>query len=163
MNVEVPVFDFEMSAKDSSIFNVNPNVNDDSCVDILLNELNDIKMKNSDKDNIFRLLSAITKHTCKITSRLIKENNGMESLHAVNAACDYICSEIETFKSRFKRRKKMTSKPMYVEPIERAVGVRVEMIFDKSTRKERPCLIQSSLQHVPLIETLNAFFACPEN
>lgn len=78
-------------------------------------------------------------------------------LHAV------ICSEIDSFKSRFKRRKKIISNPLYVEPSEKAVGVRVEMIFDKSTGEERPCLIQSSLQYISMIKTLEAFFVCPEN
>lgn len=155
--------DFESSAKDSSLINVNPNLNEDLSIDVFLNELNNIKMKHEDKDNIFRILSTVTKQTCKLSSRLIKENNCMSSLHAVNAASDYICGEIETFKSRFKRRKRMESNPLYVEPSEKAVGVRVEMIFDKSMGLERPHLIQSSLQYITLIDTLKSFFANPEN
>lgn len=163
IDVNVPVLDFEMSTKDSSIINVNPIDNDDDSIGGLLNELNDIKMNHSDKDNVFRILSIITKRTCKISSNLIEENNGMNSLHAVNAACDYVCSEIETFKSRYKRRKKVRSNPLYVEPSERAVGVRVEMIFDKSVGEEIPRLIQSSFQYISIIEILKTFFACMGN
>lgn len=163
MNVNISSLDFEMSVKDSSIINVNPIPSDDSCIGVLLNELSDIKMNHSDKDKVFRILIEITKQTCKISSSLIEENNGMNSLHAVNAASDYVCGEMETYKSRYKRRKKMRSNPLYIEPSEKAVGVRVEMIFDKSAGEERPCLIQSSLQYVSIIETLKSFFACPEN
>lgn len=162
INVEVPVLDFEASVNDSSIINVNSNSND-FCIGECLSELSNIPMKHADKDTIFRILSAITKHTCMVSSRLIEENNGMNSLHAVNAACDYICSEIDTFKSRYKRRKKMSSNPLYVHPSERAVGVRVEMILDKVTGDRMPCLIQSSLQQISVIDTLKSFFACPDN
>lgn len=161
--MEVPVLEFESSVQDSSIININSNSNDNLSIDGLLNQLNNIKMKHDDKNNIFRILSAITKHTCKISSRLIEEENGMNPLHAVNAACDYICGEIDTFKTRFKRQKKMSSNPLYVHPSERAVGVRIEMLLDKSTGDLMPHLIQSSLQTVSLIDTLNSFFACADN
>lgn len=163
INVEVPVLDFEASVNDGSIINVNLNANDDFCIGEYLNRLTDMRMKHDDKDEVFRILSAITKQTCKISSRLIEENNGMDSLHAVNAACDYICSEIDAVKSRYRRRKKMSSNPLYVHPSERAVGVRVEMLVDKSTGNTMPSLIQCSLQQISLIDTLKSFFACPEN
>lgn len=159
----MPIVDFDASVNDSSIINVNSNSNDDFCIGEFLNELSNIKMKHDDKDKVFRILSAITRHTCKISSRLIEEDNGMDSVSAVNAACDYICGEIDTFKSQYRRRKKMSSNPLYVHPSERAVGVRVEMLLDKSTGNTIPCLIQSSLQQISLIDTLKSFFACPDN
>lgn len=163
INVEVPILEFETTVNDSSIININSNSNDDFCIGEFLNELSNIKMKHDDKDTVFRILSAITKHTCKISSRLIEEDNGMDSLHAVNAACDYICSEIDMVKSQYRRRKKMSSNPQYVHPTERAVGVRVEMLLDKLTGNTIPCLIQSSLQQISLIDSLKSFFACPDN
>lgn len=161
--MEVPALEFESFVQDSSIININSNSNNDLSIDALLNQLNNIKMKHDDKDKIFRILSAITKHTCKISSHLIKEDNGMNSLHAVNTACDYICGEIDTFKTRYKRQKKMSSNPLYVHPSERAVGVRFEMLLNKSTGDLMPHLIQSSLQTVSLIDTLKSFFACADN
>lgn len=63
--MEVPVLEFESSVQDSSIININSNSNDNLSIDGLLNQLNNIKMKHDDKNNIFRILSAITKHTFK--------------------------------------------------------------------------------------------------
>lgn len=163
INVEVPILEFEESEKDSSIINVNLNSNHDLCIGELLKELNDIKMKHNDKNKMFRILDSIVKRTSMISSNLIKGRNGMNSLQAMNAATDYICNEIDAFKSRFMRQKKMSSNPLYVHPSERAVGVRVEMQLDKVTGEEMPCLIQSSLQYISIIESLKSFFANSDN
>lgn len=163
MEVEVPMSDcMELSTNNDSVIHFSQ-TDDSFCVDSLLNELNNIKMKQSDKSKMFQLLSKLVKSSCAISLQLIEEDNGISPKYAVNATRDFVCNKLETFQSQYKRRKTFLSDPNYVDPCEKAVGTRVEMVLDKLTNQERPYLIQSSLQQISIIRTLEVFFACKEN
>lgn len=120
-------------------------------------------MKHSDKDKMFSLCAEIVKQVGLLSKEKILEENEMSPLTVVEATTSFFSSEIETFKTRYKREKQLKKNKFYVAPEEKAIGTRIELIYDKKEQIEKPTLIQSTFQKVSIISTLQAFFNNPEN
>lgn len=128
-----------------------------------LSELSVLSMKHSEKDKMFKLINEIVAQTGRLSKELIQQDNGMSPLGVIDASTAFFTDSIETFQTRYKRDKRVAQSSFYVPPQQRAVGTRIEMIYDKEERIERPHLIQSTLQYISIISTLEAFFKRPEN
>lgn len=120
-------------------------------------------MKHSDKNKMFMLCKTMVEQFVHVSKDLIQQKSGMTPSSAIDATACFINSRLDAFSTRYKREKKVKKSEFYVPPEERAVGTRIEMVFDKKLQIERPRLIQSTLQYIPIVCQLRAFFRRKEN
>lgn len=145
-----------------SIF-IDPFPNVDGSIDETLNEIMEMKIKHADKNRLFQLLNHLVRNVGEASTQLLNETSSMTPKQAIMTSNHLICSKISMLASRFKRKKWFQKNPHYVEPQQKAVGTRIEMIWDEDSRNEVPRLIQSSLQYIPITETLKSFFHSKQN
>lgn len=71
---------------------------------------------------------------------------------------EYVCCEIDKYKTTYKRRKLLESDPYYVEPIPKPIGGRWEKKLNRVTRTYQKHFVQCTFQYVPVLETLKSLF-----
>lgn len=153
-----------IEVQESSFITVKPSLqNHRQILDTYLNEMNNLTMKHKDKDKMFSLCGKIVQQIGLLNREMLEQEDGMAPVTVIEAATTFFSGEIESFTSRYKREKKIAKNPLYVAPQERAIGTRIELIFDKEKQIEKPQLIQSTFQTVSIIGSLKAFFSRPEN
>lgn len=151
-------------AEESSDIEIkSPNQSHRENLNFCLQEMNSLSMKHTEKNKMFSLCSEIVKQVGLLSRELVMEENEMNPSSVIEAVTSFFSSEIETFKTRYKRDKKMEKNELYVAPEEKAIGTRIELIYNKKEKIENPTLIQSTCQKVSIISTLKAFFRQPEN
>lgn len=132
-------------------------------VDNILGQIMELKMKHSDKDTLFKLFIEFIDHIKSFSTRLLTEDNGLSPIDAIDAVTSFVRNKVSGCKSRFKRKNIVKSNPLYVAPQSKAVGTRIEMIWDPVNSMEKPYLVQSSFQYVSIIDSLKSFFSVKEN
>lgn len=125
--------------------------------------MNSLAMIHSEKSKMFKLCRKIIQEFGDLSKELIEQQNGMTPQTVIDATASYFSNELDTFLTRYKREQKIKKNPFYVPPEERTIGTRVEMIYYEREQIEKPLMIQSTLQYVPMISTLIAFFKRQEN
>lgn len=125
--------------------------------------MNSLAMIHSEKNKMFKLCRKIIQEFGNLCKELIQQQNGMTPQTVIDATASYFSNELDRFLTRYKREQKIKKNPFYVPPEERTVGTRVEMRYDEREQIEKPLMIHSTLQYVPMISTLIAFFKRQEN
>lgn len=148
---------------ESSFISINPAQNRCVILDRTLSEMNLLDMKHSDKNKMFKLCKTIVEQLGHLSKELIQQENGMSPTSAIDATACLFISKLDNFSTRYKREKRVAKSRFYVPPEEKAVGTRIEMIFDKIMQVERPRLIQSTLQYISIVRQLEVFFSQKEN
>lgn len=120
-------------------------------------------MTHADKDKLFRLCCNIVNQVGGMNTELLQQETGMSPINVVEATTRFFNAEIETYNTRYKREKEISKNEFYVEPKQKAIGTRFELIYDKKNQIERKHRIQSTLQTISVISTLQAFFSRSEN
>lgn len=152
-----------ISCGESSFSSINPTKNRSVILDQTLSEMNLLDMKHSDKNTMFKLCKTIVEQFSQMSKELIQQENGMMSASVIDATTCFFISKLDDFGTRYRREKRVAKSTFYVPPEEKAVGTRIEMIFDKKMQVERPRLIQSTLQYISIVRQLEIFFAQKEN
>lgn len=115
------------------------------------------KMKNSDKNELYQLCIKLIETTSNLSTQLIADN--VDPIFAIEASKSFACSQLNKLSTEYKRKKDYANNPQYVAPVEKAVGLRTEMMYDKNLQKKVPRIIQSTFQYIPILETLRTLFS----
>lgn len=115
------------------------------------------KMKNSDKNELYQLCIKLIETTSNLSTQLIADN--VDPIFAIEASKSFACSQLNKLSTEYKRKKDYANNPQYVAPVEKAVGLRTEMMYDKNLQKKVPRIIQSTFQYIPILETLRILFS----
>lgn len=65
---------------------------------------------------------------------MLQQDTGMSPTIVVEATTNFFNNEIGTFKTRHIREKQLSKDEFYVEPQQKAVGTRIELVYDKNTQ-----------------------------
>lgn len=128
-------------------------------IDSFLSDINTIQITHKDKDKIFTLCRALVENIGEMNIDLIVEQSDMTPVGVLKMASNFITNKIGDYASRYKRDKKMNEIQCYIPSQERAIGTRIDMIYNKNKQVEIPTLVQSTLQYIPIISSLRAFLA----
>lgn len=128
-----------------------------------LNEMNGFTMKHAEKDRMFQICCKIVGQLGEMNKEMLQQDTGMSPSTVVEATTNFFSTEIGAYKTRYIREKQLSNDEFYVEPQQKSVGTRIELVYDKITQVEKQRRIQSTLQIVSIISTLKAFFSRPEN
>lgn len=120
-------------------------------------------MKHEDKNHIFKSCCDLVDNIAALNMDLIDQNTGLTPMAAIKSSATFFRSKISEYSSRYLRNQKLVDNDLYVPPEERAIGTRIEMVYNKEECLEIPTMIQSSLQYVPILSSLKIFFADKEN
>lgn len=90
------------------------------------------------------------------------EKNPNNSLKTIEELYQYAIKKISESDSQYKREQRLKRTTTYVEPIEKAIGMRWESITDKKTQKIMRRCVQSTMQYVPIVQTIKSIFQCPK-
>lgn len=128
-----------------------------------INQMSQLGIPNKQKDQMFKIFLELFEGCSRLNQHLVEEDNGMNPIEAIESTKNFISSAINEVKTNYKRSKMYSDNPYYVAPVEKAVGTRIEMVYDEILQIEKPRLIQSSLQYISVIDSLKAFFKIDEN
>lgn len=128
-----------------------------------ISQMSILKMHNSEKNEMFKICHNLIENISKLNKHLIIEESGMKPEDAIDSTTNFVSHAISEVQSVYKRDKVFSRNQYYVAPVEKAVGTRMEMIYDKTDQVEKPHLIQSTLQYISPIESLKSFFKNEEN
>lgn len=128
--------------------------------EIWTKELLSLKLGDKESTRVFKLVGDLIGQIHTVNSDLLAEpNNDMSAQYIVNTTNNLVQSELSLYNTAYKHRKKIGANALYVHPVEKAVGTRYEMKMNKARRIAVPKLIQSTMQFVPITESLQSIFA----
>lgn len=124
-----------------------------------IGDLNSMKLNRKESVIIFNLVNGlIGEFSDALIGLLGDSHNGMTCTQLVNTMKDLVQSEFSLYNTDYKFNKTVCSNSSYVHPEERVVGTRYELKRDKNTNISVPRLIQSTLQYVSIVKTLESLF-----
>lgn len=123
----------------------------------------EMKLKRTDTDKLFQLIVGLLKNVKSVFQNWT--NEFVDPLDAIDLITQIACNHFQTFASAYKRNQELISNNRFVAPVEIAIGTRWEMkkIDNTHGRAVRiPKHIQSTLQYVPILKSLESLFSCEE-
>lgn len=122
-------------------------------------------LKEHDLNNIFSQTMDLLMNLKTVTLDCMNDGNKFTPKEALELTTNMAWEHIQKYNSTYKRNKMIQSSLSFVEPQEKSVGTRWELIKRKN-KKGRivriPRLIQCTLQYVPILNTLTSLFAQQE-
>lgn len=114
-------------------------------------------LQQNQMDLVFSLCSELICGLKDVNTRLIDDENGLNSTQVLDLTTDFVCNEFKKVKNSYRRNKLYASDELYVPPQEKAVGTRWELIRD-SSNQAIPRIIQCTFQYVSILDTLRSLF-----
>lgn len=127
------------------------------------NTIATMAIKQEDLNEIFRLSGKLAREMKDLNDAWFRNENprNLTPTQVTDITCAIATDHLSTYDSAYKRNKIVISSSNFVMPKEQAVGVRWEkkkhVIRGKTIRIPR--MIQSTLQYVPIMDTLRSLFA----
>lgn len=121
-------------------------------------EIGNFNIKHAYIDRIFDLCQDLVMNVNDLSLSLLANSKSMSPADSLNICLEFVQNKIKKYKTKYKRYEALKENPLYVPPIEMAVGTRWEMKEDFNTNVASPHLIQSTMQVVSIKETLTALF-----
>lgn len=112
-------------------------------------------------DQVFQLSKEMAT-TINIVYRTEIEKSKKSASEVFKETNKRILDNFDGTENYYKRLKWMKSAPTYVEPQEKGLGMRVEHVKDRITQKITRKQVQTTMQYVPIVETLKSLFLCPK-
>lgn len=121
-------------------------------------EISNFNIKHAYIDRIFDLCQDLLKKVNSLSICFLANSKNTDPTDSLNMSLGFVQSKIENHRTKYKRHEALKENPLYVSPVETAVGTRWEMTENPTTNVASPHLIQSSMQVVSIRETLTALF-----
>lgn len=113
--------------------------------------MNGFAMTHAEKDRMFQLCSQVVVQLGEMNKEILQQDTGMSSIIAVEATTNFFNTEIGAYRTRYIREKQLKKNEIYVQPHQKSVGTRIELVYDKNAQVEKERRIQSTLQTVSII------------
>lgn len=96
----------------------------------------------------------------RMRSKLINDlcNDSNPRPHHLESTENYILAKIRELSTEYRRKQMCKSSPLYVAPIEKAIGLHFRSEFDKFQNRSHHYLQQSYFHYVPIIGSLKSLF-----
>lgn len=120
--------------------------------------MNDIKVFERTRDEIFLACIDLIKEVNNFTSALIEDDKCYDTQLAIRTSTEYICRYFAKFNSKFKRDKVFAKHDTFVAPREQTLGTRWNMTKAPHSSNQYPHLISNTFQYVPISETIRTLF-----
>lgn len=128
-------------------------------------EIASMNLEHQKENSVYKILlqlCEVSKELCKseLQSVLCDQNKQMfdSAYNAINSSFEYILEKINAKSNRYKRCKQMKSNPMYVQPEEKAVGLKwVSKSVDSSDLIDWK-LTDTTFQYISPIKTIESLF-----
>lgn len=137
--------------EESSFIRLNTTQNHRQLLVSCLNEMNSFAMKHAEKDKMFQLCCKIVDQMGEMNKEMLEQDTGMSPSFVVEATINFFSTEIGAYKTRRLREKQISNDRFYVEPQQKSVATRIELVYDRETQIEKQRRIQSTLQTVSII------------
>lgn len=89
----------------------------------------------------------------------VVEKRSIDAAKILDDSCGYACTKLKEFNTAHKRKKKMKQSVAYVEPEEKAIGIKCRLHTDKKTGKSSRKTVQSTFHYISIIKQLKSIFA----
>lgn len=129
----------------------------DKIANRFLNGIMELKVNQSQTNNIFRLATNLVHETNVYCRKQITENS-CDPLETLDASNRMISSELRKFDSDHKRQISFKKQESYVEPVEYEIGTHWETRRDKDSKIKMDSHVQSTFSYVPLLDIIKPLF-----
>lgn len=117
-----------------------------------------MKMTHEHTSNVFKLCTQFVENIQKFNEHLIKEENGLDVMKALELSSKLINAKLSDFSTTYKRDKQYISNPIYVAPVELGLGVRFNMTTASYSNVAVPRMIQCKSHYMPITSTIISLF-----
>jgi hypothetical protein len=124
----------------------------------LFDDLNKMTLKDNDRNQVFSLCENIVNVFGFGVKKICTESKILSISEVVDVATDFVRSNINKFRSRYRRDRLFESNPLYVAPQEKMLGTRWEMKRNKKTNVATPYIVPNKMQFIPLTTQLRTLF-----
>lgn len=124
----------------------------------MANEIIKLKLNHNKTDVIYQLIQDLLLQLKLMSTRLIEDENNLNSVEVVDTVTNFVCDKISEYKTTYKRKKKLCRSSYYVMPQEIALGLRWDLVREHKTLSSSLRLLQCKAQYISLIETLMTWF-----
>lgn len=114
----------------------------------------------SEQSNKIFLLSMEMLKGCHTSCKnLLRDCGNSNVQRVIDDIYEYACGQLQLVGTSYGRKKELSKMRSYVEPEEKSIGFRWELITDKLTNESRRQKIQSTYYYVPIIKQLESLFS----
>lgn len=125
-----------------------------------------LKLNENQTNAVFKLCETLVTNLNQLNHRLIMDENEMDAPFVLETTTNFMCGELSSHNSTYKRQKEFERSDMYVVPKELAIGTRFENKKCTNFVGQQaliPQSIQNSFVYVSILETLRSIFKSDEN
>lgn len=109
-------------------------------------------------NEIYKLCGELINQAHILNISLIEENPEAHPSQILSKSKDFICDKLHENSSAYRRKVKCDGNQMFVQPKELSLGVKWEMLREKTTKIAVPKLTQCKFQYISIVETLKVLF-----
>lgn len=121
-------------------------------------KFNSFKITQKNKNDIYDTCVDLVKNSFIFANKLIQDQNGMDTVLALNRSSEYICSQLIKDSTQFKRNRNCEANDKYVAPISKGIGTRWIMDGSSHSPSRHPRRIQNKMQYIPITDTVKSLF-----
>lgn len=118
-------------------------------------------LKHKDFDVVLALCEKLIDESNNLAVQIAKSKSELKLCEVIQAAQQHVEKKFKEVKSRHLRNVQLKLNPLYVQPVEMAIGLKWRTKTKPNVDLPDHHLIQTTLQYVPIAESLKAIFLRP--
>lgn len=129
----------------------------------ICNKILALNLKQKDTDNIYKMCLNLLHEFSGLNKKwMLDAESGCDPMNILDLTFDIAKDNLSVMSTQYKRNKMFLVNKQFIQPTEKAIGTRWELkkIKKGSRTIHIPRLLQCTLQHVSILETLRSLFAC---
>lgn len=123
-----------------------------------ISEINRLGLSRKQSNTIFNLVLDITKRINDLNSQIFDGNTQLGFKEVLNLSTNFVRDKLSSYNTTYKYKKEISSHPLFVPPVQKALGTRFEMKRCGDSKIAIPRVLQSTVEYVSIIQTIRTQF-----
>lgn len=124
----------------------------------IVTKINTYRLKEQEKNELYDILGDLVDQNIKLIKSQAQLNNTSTD-ECLNSTREYIIGEIRKQNTTYKRKKAYEQSEKYVQPEEKAIGMKWQTTYDHVSCVPQHELKQATFQYIPIVKTLTNLFS----
>lgn len=130
----------------------------DNFFTLLVQRVTNLHLNDKTNNEIYRVCGDLVKQIQIFNNSLLDDDPAADPKQVFNASSEYVHGKFQTKSSASRRQKECTKNPLFVPPDELSLGLKWEMLRDKSTKIAVPRLTNCKYAYIPITDSIRALF-----
>lgn len=125
---------------------------------LMVQRITNLHLNDKTNDEIYHICADLVKQIQNSNINLLNDDRTAEPKQVFIASTEYIYGKFQTKSSAYRRQKENKKNPLFVPPVELSLGLKWEMLRDKSTKIAVPRLSPCKFAYIPITDQIQALF-----